>query len=94
MRGQHELATAEVLSWSRQQHRRLQRKHLLAIEVLVQAVVVAGAVLQQQGRWPPLAGGVAALEKRRMVIGKARGQTHARVPAVGDRRQAPIETGP
>ena len=39
---------------------------MLAVEVLVQAVVVAGAVLQQQRRRPRLAGLVAALEEVRV----------------------------
>ena len=39
-----------------QQDRDLQREDVLAVEVLVQAVVVARAVLQQQRRRPRLAG--------------------------------------
>ncbi len=50
--GQHELAAGEIAPWFRQQDRDLQRKHVLAIEVLVQAVVVALAILQQQRRRP------------------------------------------
>ena len=61
--GQHELAAGEILARRRQQHRRLQRKDVLAIEILMQAVVVARPVLQQQRRRPRLAGRVAALEK-------------------------------
>ena len=61
--GQHELAAGEIAARLRQQDRDLQRKHMLAVEVLMQAVVVAGAVLQQQRRRPGLAGGVAALQE-------------------------------
>ena len=42
-----------------QQHGRLQREHQLAVEVAVQAVVVARPVAQQQRRRPLLAAGVA-----------------------------------
>lgn len=54
--GQHELATAEVDARLRQQHRHLQRKDVLAVQVLVQAVVVTSAVLQLQRRGSALAG--------------------------------------
>ena len=43
---QHELAAGEVPRRCRQQHRHLQREDVLAIEILVQAVVIAGAVAQ------------------------------------------------
>jgi hypothetical protein len=42
---------------------------MLAVEVLVQTVVVVDAVFQQQGCRSRLAGGVAALEKGIMRIG-------------------------
>ena len=58
---QHELAALEVAAGLAQQHRRLQRKHHLAVEIAVQAVVVAGAVAQQQRRRPRLAGFVTLL---------------------------------
>jgi len=40
-------AAGEVAARLRQQDRDLQRKHVFAIEILMQAVVVAGLVLQQ-----------------------------------------------
>src|SRR5689334_16274410 len=57
--GEHELAAVEILSRRRQQDRELQRKDVVAIEILVQAIVVAGAVLQQERGGPRLARGVA-----------------------------------
>src|SRR3546814_13302515 len=48
--GQHELPAGEVAARLGQQHGRLQGKHLVAVEILVQAVVVAGIVAQQQRR--------------------------------------------
>jgi hypothetical protein len=53
--GEDELAAGEVLVGLGEQDRHLEREDVLAVEVLVQAVVVAGAVLQEQGRgraWP------------------------------------------
>ena len=63
---QHELAAFEIAARLRQQDRDLQREHVLAIEVLVQAVEVAGFVLQQQRCRPGLPSLVTALEERGM----------------------------
>src|SRR3546814_8972576 len=57
--GQHELPAGEVAARLGQQHGRLQGKHLVAVEILVQAVVVAGIVAQQQRRRPLLSGAMA-----------------------------------
>ena len=70
--GQHELAAVEIRARLRQQDRDLQREDMLAVEILVQAVVVARAIAQQQRRRPRLAGRVAALEERGVVGGEAR----------------------
>ena len=77
---------------SRQQDRHLQRKHVLAVQVLVQAVVVAGAVLQQQRRRPRA--GPAAWQRAMnsaCAVGIAHVDAHRLVPAVGDRRQPRVE---
>src|SRR3546814_7711478 len=42
--GQHERPAGEVAARLGQQHGRLQGKHLVAVEILVQAVVVAGTI--------------------------------------------------
>src|SRR5258708_20280914 len=47
---QHEFATREVSDGFRQQNRDLDGEHVLAIEILVQTVVIACTVLQQQRR--------------------------------------------
>ena len=62
--GQHEFAAGEIATRFRQQYRDLQREHVLAIEILMQAIVVAGAILQQQRRRPDLAGVMAPLQER------------------------------
>ena len=43
----------------REQNRDLQREGELAVQILMQTIIVAGRVLQQQRRRPGLAGGVA-----------------------------------
>src|SRR5258708_22949429 len=45
--GQHEFAAGEIAARFRQQDRDLQREHVFAVEVLMQAVVVTGTILQQ-----------------------------------------------
>src|SRR3546814_19166936 len=57
--GHHERPAGEVAARLGQQHGRLQGKHLVAVEILVQAVVVAGIVAQQQRRRPLLSGAMA-----------------------------------
>ncbi len=51
----HEFATGKVLVGLRQQNRELKRENMLAIEVLVQAVVIAGPILEQKRCRPDLA---------------------------------------
>ena len=75
---------------SRQQDRDLEREHVLAVEVLVQAVVVALAVAQEQRRRPELPGGVAAREERWRASAGKRGVDAASLAsqrlAIGARR--------
>ena len=91
--GQHEFAAGEVPAGLGQQDRDLEREDVLAVEVLVQAVVVALAVLQEQRRRPRLPGRMAALEERRVLARIAHVDAHRLVPAVGDRRKPRIERG-
>src|SRR5690348_8537301 len=65
--GQHELAAFE-LSRIVEQERCLQREHPIAVEVLVQAVVVARTVAKQKRRRPGLARGVAPFQELRMAV--------------------------
>ncbi len=92
--GQHELAAGEIAAWLGQQDRHLDRKGEVAIKVLVQAIEVAGHILQQQRRRPRLPGHVALREERRMLGRIALGHAHAPVPRIGDIGQARIERGP
>ena len=68
--GHHELATFEIAPRLRKQYHHLQREHMLAVEILVQAVVVVGAVLQQQRRRPLLPGSVTARDEVGVPSGK------------------------
>src|SRR5689334_22482678 len=69
--GQHEFATGEIAIRLGQQDRDLQRKDMLAIEILMQAVIIARPILQQQRRRPGLTRLVASLEKSLVVAGIA-----------------------
>src|SRR5882757_5175594 len=60
--GQNELTARKILAWLRQKNRNLQRKHVLAIQILVQAVVVTRSILEQQWSWASLAGFGTALQ--------------------------------
>lgn len=62
--GQHELAAGEIASRLGQEDRDLEREHVLAIEILMQAVEIAGLILQQQRRRPRLACLVASFQER------------------------------
>lgn len=58
--GEQELASGEVIAGSRQKKDSLHREDMLAIQILVQAVAIAPAVLQQQRRRSILACPMAA----------------------------------
>src|SRR4051812_3268887 len=88
---QHELAAGEIVPRFREQDRDLQRKYMFAIEVLMQAVVVALAILQQQRRWPGLAGGVAPIQEAIVAFGIADIDSHSLVPAIGSIAKPRIE---
>jgi len=89
--GQHEFAAGEILFRLRQQNRHLQRKDMLAVEILVESVVVARGVLQQERRWPRLPRLVAARDEIGMRVRVADIDPHRLVPAIGDRRQVRID---
>src|ERR1700733_13198397 len=91
--GQHELATREVLAWLGEKYGYLNRECEVTIEVLVQAVEVAGNILQQQRRWTRLTGIVTSLKKRCVVVGIALGKSHPAIPLIGDRRKRGVQCG-
>ena len=67
-----------------QQDRHLEREHMLAIKILMQAVVVARAIAQQQRRRPRLAGGMATREE----VGMRRRKARYRSPCASFQRLA------
>src|SRR3954471_5381151 len=61
---QNRLAAVEVLALAGEHGQRLERERDVAVEVLVQRVVAALAVAEDQRRGTRLAGGVAGVEER------------------------------
>src|SRR5215472_5206975 len=51
----HEFAAGKILIGFGQQDRQLKREYVRAIEVLMQAVIIVGSILQQQRCWLSLA---------------------------------------
>src|ERR1700694_5125757 len=92
--GQHEFAAGEIAVRFRQQDRDLQRKNVFAVEILMQAIVVVFAVLQQQRRRPGLAGGMAALQKCFVTRRIADIDAHGLVPAISHVTKLRIERRP
>ncbi len=74
-----------------QQHRHLDRKNELTIEILVQAVVIASPVLQEQRRGLGLSGLVAKIEIFGMALRKLLPNAHALIPAVRELSQRRIK---
>ena len=89
--GQHELAAGEVASGLGEQDRDLERKEMLSVDVLMQAIVVARAIAQQKRRRPRLTRLMATGPERLVLGGVADVDAHRRVPAVGERREPPIK---
>src|SRR5215472_17250593 len=81
---EHEFAAGEILARPRQQKSDLQRKNVLAVEILMQAIVVAGTIREQQRRRLRLYGLVTTREKGRVIAWKPQADRHGFVPAVGD----------
>ncbi len=71
-----------------EQDRELQRKEMLAVHVLMQAIVVAGAIAQEERRRPCLTRLMAAREERFVLGGIANGDAHRFVPPVRERLRA------
>src|SRR5882724_9480927 len=57
---------------------------MLAVEVLVQAVIIISPILEQQWSRPDLAGLMTALNEVRVLFRIAHLKTHRGVPAIGD----------
>src|SRR5262249_53367649 len=68
-----------------------ERKHVLAVKVLMQGVVIVGAVAQKERRWFGLSRLMAALEEGAVLLREADFDAHRLVPAVGDFGQRRIK---
>lgn len=89
--GQDKLAAGEVAARLRQQDGDLNREDVLAVDILVQAIVVVLMVLKHQRRRAMLACGMAALDEGFMRLRITRIDTHGLIPAIGDRYEVGIE---
>src|ERR1700684_4083821 len=72
----------------------LEREDMLAVQILVQAVVVADPILKEKRRRPHLAGIVTTLQEVAVLFRIARIDSHCFIPAIGDRDQMRIERCP
>jgi hypothetical protein len=90
--GEHEFAAGEIPLRFRQQDGHLYRESVLSVEVLMQAVEVARAVLKEQWRGSLLSCVVASLNKLVMTVRIANVHCHSRVPAIRDGREPRVES--
>jgi hypothetical protein len=91
---QHELTTGEVLTWSREEKRDLQRKDEITIHVLVKTIEIAFIVLQQKRSGPNLFLTVALFQKGRMRRGVSDIDLHGLIPAIRDFREIWVKSRP
>ena len=92
--GQDEFAAVEIFARRGEQHRHLEREDMRAIKVLVEAVIIASAILEKLGRRPCLTCSMATRQKGILFVRKTRFQPHAFVPAIGDGCEVRIERHP
>src|SRR5262245_16561813 len=81
--GQHAFSASEILIRLRQKNRELQRENVFAVKILMQAVVIADAVLKKQRRWFGLSGTVTDFDVLVVRFRKSVRDSHRGVPAVG-----------
>src|SRR5262250_315639 len=67
---------------------------MLTVEILVQAIEIAGSVLQKQRRWLALSGYVAAGNEFSLILGISHIDAHEFVPAVRDRFEMWVQCFP
>src|SRR5580693_913554 len=89
-----ELAAGEVRAGGGQQNSQLEREDMLAVEVLVQAVVVVDSIFKEKWRRPHLTGIVATLEEVGVLFRVAHIESHRFIPAIGNRDQMRIDRCP
>lgn len=92
LRGKHELAALEIVRVG-QEESGLQREREVAVKILMQAVVITGAVTQQKRRRPDLSCGMAAFDEVGIFVRKRISGRQPLTPVVRDRTQPPVKTG-
>ena len=90
---QHKLAAHKLLSGFREQNGHLYWEDMLPIEVLMQAVIIAFAILQQQRSRPDLSRIMASSDKIGMHLRITHLRPHGRVPTIRNRRKPGIDHG-
>jgi hypothetical protein len=88
--GHDELAPREILAGLRQQDGNLHWKHMFAIQILMQAIVIALAILKHQRCRPCLACPMAPFQKYLKGIGVADINAKLLIPPIGDGDQIRI----
>src|SRR5262249_2254963 len=88
---EEELATGEVASRRGEEKRRLQRKEHLAVDVLVQAVVVVPLVAQEERGGAALSCLTAPLQEVRVAERIEVRSPEKLLPAIRDRGEMPVE---
>src|SRR5712691_4179466 len=91
---EQEIAALVVLAATAQEDGDLERERDVAVEVLVQAVVAAGLVMQEERGGLGLAVTTAQREQAREVFGIARARAQLPLPRVGQRGQPGIGLAP
>src|ERR1700751_2686296 len=91
---QHKFSTGKIFCRVGKQDRHLYRENVLAVNILMETIVITLAVLEQQGRRPDLPGMMASLNELSMVFRITDIDAHRAVPAIGDRRQSRINRLP
>src|SRR5688572_11345272 len=89
-----EFAAREVFLGLRQQNGELDGKHMLAVQVLMQAVVIVRSILQQKWRRFDLPGLMTTLDEVRVAVWITHGNAHGGVPAVGNGDEMRVEDRP
>ena len=89
-----ELSSSEVRAGVGKQNGQLEREDMLAVDVLVQAVVVADSILKEKRRRPHLTGMVATFDEVGVLLRIAQIDSHRFIPMIGNWDQMRIDRCP
>jgi hypothetical protein len=90
----YKLATRKISRRLREQDCHLDREDVLAVNVLVEAVIVSFPILQEQRGWPKLFRIMASPKEISVPLGIVYVHAHRQVPTVGDGRKPGIDGSP